>query len=109
MNRQEMMELFKVFEEKHNYALHADVVHRDATIDSLLDNAKKYGYPVCPCRLATGNKEEDADIVCPCEYCVEDVEECGACYCLLFVKKEFADNPEFYPDIDERRPADKVQ
>jgi len=34
----------------------------------LLRNEEGYGYRSCPCRLASGLKERDADIICPCVY-----------------------------------------
>ena len=46
----------------------------------LLANEKRYGYRCCPCRLASGEKEEDMDIICPCDYRDEDIIEYGSCY-----------------------------
>lgn len=108
MNQKELVEQFKTLEEK-GYYLHADTEHTLATIDSLLANKEKYSLLACPCRLATGNPEDDADIICPCVYCKEDIEEFGACYCLLFVSEDFKDDPTFYPEIDDRRPPEKVK
>ncbi|MDH7500493.1 MAG: ferredoxin-thioredoxin reductase catalytic domain-containing protein, partial [candidate division NC10 bacterium] len=34
-------------------------------LDGLLQNEKRYGYRSCPCRLASGVREEDKDIICP--------------------------------------------
>ncbi len=108
MDEKHLLDYFKTFEKDGLY-LHADEEHRMATINSLLENKKKYNSLACPCRLATGKPEDDADIACPCVYCKDDVEEFGACFCLLFVKEEYKDDPEFYPDIDDRRPADKIK
>jgi len=51
-----------------------------ALVKGLLTNEKRYGYQACPCRLASGRKEEDLDIVCPCDYRDADVVEFDACY-----------------------------
>ncbi len=109
MNQNELAEYFKRFETSKGYFLHADETHRLDTIDSLIANKNRYGHLACPCRLASGNVEDDKDIICPCDYCEDDVNEFGACYCILFVKEEFKDDPEFYPDIDDRRPVDKIK
>ena len=34
-------------------------------VSGYLENEKNYSYPACPCRLASGNFEEDKDIICP--------------------------------------------
>ena len=49
-------------------------------VKGLLVNEKRYGYQACPCRLAAGQKTEDIDIICPCDYRDADVTEQGACY-----------------------------
>jgi ferredoxin-thioredoxin reductase catalytic subunit len=63
---------------------------------------------VCPCRLASGDKERDRDIICPCAYRAEDVAEYGSCYCNLYVSKEWleGDIPKQY--VPERRPVEKM-
>ena len=57
-------------------------------VKSLLENQERYGYWACPCRLASGNREKDRDIICPCDYMKLDVQEFGACYCALYVSEE---------------------
>ncbi len=49
-------------------------------VEGILKNIKRYGYPLCPCRLSGGSREKDLDIICPCDYRDEDTEEYGACY-----------------------------
>jgi ferredoxin-thioredoxin reductase catalytic chain len=51
-----------------------------ALVKGLLVNEKRYGYQACPCRLAAGRREEDQDIVCPCDYRDADVVESDSCY-----------------------------
>lgn len=75
-------------------------------LEGLKTNEDRYGYPSCPCRLATGNFEIDRDIICPCDYRDPDVEEFGACYCRLFVNKEVFESQKL-PEVPERRPLDK--
>jgi ferredoxin-thioredoxin reductase catalytic subunit/rubredoxin len=75
-------------------------------LEGLKTNEERYGYPSCPCRLATGNLEIDRDIICPCDYRDPDVEEYGACYCRLYVNKTVYDSQNL-PDVPERRPTEK--
>ena len=62
------------------YFLNPDIEFTKALIRGLLTNEKRYGYQACPCRLASGVKEEDIDIICPCDYRDADVLEYGACF-----------------------------
>jgi ferredoxin-thioredoxin reductase catalytic chain len=73
----------------------------------LLANRSRYGYMVCPCRLASGDREADRDIICPCEYRPADVAEFGSCYCNLYVTADY--NAERRPpeSIPERRPPER--
>ena len=74
--------------------------------DGLKENEERYGYPSCPCRIASGNFELDRDIICPCDYRDPDVEEYGTCYCSLFVNKNVFNGKKKAEPIPERRPID---
>ena len=69
------------------YNLNPDVDFARDLIKSLLTNEKRYGYWACPCRLASGKKKDDLDIVCPCDYRDADLLEHGMCYCALYVSE----------------------
>jgi ferredoxin-thioredoxin reductase catalytic chain len=75
-------------------------------IEGLKVNEDRYGYPSCPCRLATSNFEIDRDIICPCDYRDPDVAEYGACYCRLYVNKAVYESQNL-PEVPERRPLEK--
>jgi ferredoxin-thioredoxin reductase catalytic chain len=75
-------------------------------LEGLKTNEDRYGYPSCPCRLATGNFEIDRDIICPCDYRDPDVAEFGACYCRLYVNKAVFESQNL-PEVPERRPLEK--
>jgi ferredoxin-thioredoxin reductase catalytic chain len=62
-----------------------------ALIEGLLKNKERYGYMSCPCRLASGSRENDRDIFCPCDYRELDVKEYGSCYCNLYVSQAWND------------------
>ena len=72
---------------------------------ALLVNKERYGYMSCPCRLASGSREKDKDIICPCVYREEDIEEYGSCYCNLYVTKEWNDGNIEHRYVPERRPS----
>ena len=59
--------------------------------NGLLINENRYGYMACPCRLASGNKAKDLDMICPCDYRDIDLTQFGCCYCALYVSKEIYD------------------
>jgi len=77
--------------------------------EGLKRNEERYGYPSCPCRLATGRFELDRDIICPCDYRDPDVAEYGCCYCALYVRKDVFEGKTPIQPIPERRPAEKQE
>ena len=77
-------------------------------LQGLLTNRERYGYMSCPCRLATGDREKDRDIICPCVYRQPDVAEYGSCYCGLYVSNAWNEEDIVHQRVPERRPpADK--
>ncbi len=79
---------------------------RDFVLDivrGLLRNEERYGYRSCPCRLATGIKERDEDIICPCSYRDDDVREYGSCYCSLYVSRDWNEGKIPHGVVPERR------
>jgi len=96
--------LYKEAEEA-GYHLNPDADFAKDLVRSLLVNEKRYGYQACPCRLATGKKSDDIDIICPCDYRDSDLNEYGACFCGLYVSKEIVDGKKELQSIPERRPS----
>jgi ferredoxin-thioredoxin reductase catalytic subunit len=62
------------------YFLNPDIEFTRDLVKGILVNEKRYGYGNCPCRLASGNKADDLDMICPCDYRDPDLSEYGACY-----------------------------
>jgi ferredoxin-thioredoxin reductase catalytic chain len=62
------------------YYLNPEVEFTRDLIKGIMVNEKRYGYGNCPCRLASGDKAVDMDIICPCDYRDADVVEYGTCY-----------------------------
>jgi ferredoxin-thioredoxin reductase catalytic chain len=90
--------------EAGGYFLNPDTEFVLELVDGLMTTEERYGYPVCPCRLASGNKTEDLDIICPCDYRDPDLREYNACYCALFVSRATATGEAKVTSIPERRP-----
>jgi ferredoxin-thioredoxin reductase catalytic subunit/rubredoxin len=86
------------------YNLNPDADFVKGLVKGLLINERRYGYQSCPCRLAAGDKAEDLDIICPCDYRDADVAEFGACYCALYVSKVVLKGDKELSSIPERRP-----
>jgi ferredoxin-thioredoxin reductase catalytic subunit len=77
-------------------------------MEALLVNKARYGYMVCPCRLASGDRDNDRDIICPCDYREPDVAEFGSCYCNLYVSKAWNEGKIAQEYVPERRPSEKM-
>ncbi len=91
------------------YFLNPDEAFTLDLVRSLLINEQRYGYQACPCRLASGNADDDRDIVCPCDYRDPDIGEHGACYCALYVSEAAAKGERRITSVPDRRSAIGVQ
>lgn len=95
--------------EAGGYHLNPDTEFTKDLVEGLLINDQRYGYPSCPCRLASGNKHEDLDVICPCDYRDADVIEYDTCYCGLYVSKAVLEGKKRIGKIPERRPPHDVR
>jgi len=85
------------------YHLNPHVEFTKELLKGLLTNEKRYGYWSCPCRLASGKKDNDLDIICPCDYRDPDLSDYGTCYCGLYVSQAVIDGIKNIGAIPERR------
>lgn len=108
MNAQELYERLKKAQEPKGYYFNNDRERVFDLLEALLVNKDRYGYMVCPCRLASGDREKDRDIVCPCVYREADVEQYGSCYCNLYVSKAWNEGAIPHEYVPERRPPEKI-
>ncbi len=108
MNAEKLHAQLKPFQESKGYFFNNDTNMVMALLESLLVNKKRYGYMACPCRLASGDYEQDKDILCPCAYREEDVREYGACFCGLYLSRECKESCAPTPVVPERRDPAKV-
>jgi ferredoxin-thioredoxin reductase catalytic subunit len=105
---EKLYEILKRVQEPKGHWFNRDKKRVFELLEALLVNKERYGYLSCPCRLASGDREMDKDIVCPCVYSAPDVEEYGSCYCNLYVSKEWNEERIRHIYVPERRPPDKI-
>ena len=105
---EKLYEMLKKIQEPKGYFFNKDQERVVELLEALLVNKKRYGYMSCPCRLASGDRDKDRDIFCPCVYRPPDVEEYGSCYCNLYVSKEWNKGKIPHVYVPERRPPEKM-
>jgi len=104
----QLYDMLKRIQEPKGYYFNEDRERVDDLLAALLVNRDRYGYMCCPCRLASGDRDKDRDIICPCIYREADVREYGSCYCNLYVTPDWNSGtiPPVY--VPERRPPEKL-
>lgn len=90
--------------EAAGYHLNPDVEFTKGLVRGLLTNEDRFGYWACPCRRPSGKKEEDLDIICPCDYRDPDLNDYDVCYCSLYVTEKVLKGEKQPMPIPERRP-----
>ena len=109
VSKEEIEKLYRRLDreaEQGGYHLNPDIEHTNDLIRGLIINQKRYGYWACPCRLASGIKQEDLDIICPCDYRDTDLNQHDACYCALYVSQVVLKGQKRVRSIPERRPPE---
>lgn len=76
----QLYERLEPLQEAKGYHFNKDHETVMQLLEGLLTNKERYGYMCCPCRLPSGDRAADHDIICPCAYRDADVAEYGACY-----------------------------
>ncbi len=102
----ELYDMLKKVNEPKGYYLNGDKEKTFELLRSLLINKKRYGYMACPCRLASGVRENDRDIICPCIYREPDVQEYGSCLCSLYVSPDWYTGKIARQAVPDRRPPE---
>jgi len=108
MEAEKLFEMLKKSQEEKGYYFSNDRERVLELLEALIKNKERYGYMACPCRLASGDRDHDRDIICPCIYREPDVKEYGSCYCNLYVSMEWNDNKIIHDYVPERRPPEKM-
>ena len=105
---EKLYETLKKIQETRGYFFNKDRERTMDLLEALLLNKERYGYMGCPCRLLSGDREKDKDILCPCEYREPDVKEYGSCYCNLYVTEAWNEGKIPHEYVPERRPTEKL-
>jgi len=108
MNPDQLYDQLRKIQEPKGYFFNMDKPYVLELLAALITNKDRYGYMACPCRLASGDRDHDKDIVCPCVYRTEDVAEFGSCYCDLYVSADWNDGKIEKHFVPERRPSEKM-
>lgn len=108
MEAKALYEMLRKVQEPKGYYFNNEKEKVMELLEALYFNKERYGYMACPCRLASGNRKNDEDIICPCVYRVQDVMEYGSCYCNLYVSKEWNDGKISHEYVPERRPVSRM-
>ena len=107
MDIQQLYEMLKKSQEAKGFLFNADKERVMDLLSGLMINKERYGYMSCPCRLASADRENDKDIICPCVYRDPDIKAFGSCYCNLYVSQEWNDGKVEHVYVPERRPPEK--
>ena len=74
------------YAKKKGFILNPDEEMLQMVIEGLARNREEHGRQYCPCRLRTGDEEEDRKIICPCIYHEDEIDADGNCHCSLFFR-----------------------
>lgn len=107
MKPEELYEMLKKAQEPKGFFFNTDKERVFELLDALIINKDRYGYMCCPCRLSSGDREKDNDIICPCAYRETDVKQYGSCYCNLYVSEEWNEGKIAHEYVPERRSPEK--
>jgi ferredoxin-thioredoxin reductase catalytic chain len=108
MDAETLYQNLKKAQESKGYYFNKDRARTFELLEALIKNRERYGYMSCPCRLASGDRGRDADIVCPCAYREADIAEYGTCYCNLYVSRAWNEGKVPHRYVPERRSPEKT-
>jgi ferredoxin-thioredoxin reductase catalytic subunit len=83
---EEFLGLLRDFAAHHDFILNPDEEHVAFTLEGVLRNERQKGLKYCPCRVPSGDFEQDLSLICPCNFQAQETwSEQGRCWCGLFV------------------------
>lgn len=94
MKPKELLQAWEKFTENNNFVLNPDKEHVAMIVQGVIENEKKYGLKLCPCRLRDGTHEKDLELICPCNFKTHSTwlkpmsGRKPMCWCGLFVKRD---------------------
>lgn len=89
MKADELINAWKRFTERNDFALNPDRGHVATVAKGVLENERKTGLKLCPCQLRDGTDKRDLELLCPCNFKAQPVwSSKGQCWCGLFVRRK---------------------
>ena len=85
-NITEIKERMRAYADSQGFVLNPNIEKLNLVLKGLHKNAVKHGAEYCPCRMRTGDPENDKSIVCPCVFHKDEIAKQGFCHCQLFYK-----------------------
>jgi len=79
-----LLKTFKEYAESKGFVLNPNQKALEGLVNAFLRVKKAKGEFYCPCRIVSGNKEKDKEIICPCIFHRGEIELQGKCKCTLF-------------------------
>ena len=84
-----VLKTFENFTKSKDFVLNPDKERIELIIQGVLEHEEQYGLKYCPCRMISGNFDEDLSLICPCDFKGQiNWKEIGECWCSLFIKKK---------------------
>ncbi len=74
----------------NEFQVNPDKEKVESLIQGVFANEENHGLKYCPCRLTSGEWEEDLKLVCPCNFIIHETyrgKKDGECWCGLFVRR----------------------
>ncbi len=81
----QLIERYTDYAANQNITLNPDAKRVHTIVRGLLKRKEKHGATYCPCRVLTGDTQDDEKHVCPCVYHLDEIARDGHCLCNLFV------------------------
>lgn len=89
MDREDIIKIWQSFTEGNDFMLNPDMKFTGMLADGVLENEKKSGLKLCPCRIGDSTKQRNLELLCPCNFKAQETwKEKGRCWCGLFMKRE---------------------
>lgn len=85
---EEIRKRIEEFLKDKSYSFNPDPDIVNSILKAMTKRYIKHGKDYCPCRVVTGDKEKDEQIVCPCVFHQREVEDDGHCHCMLFTRQQ---------------------
>jgi len=82
-----LIKMWDTFTKKSDFILNPDSKVVELVAKGVNQNELKSGLKLCPCRLPDKTRERDLELICPCNFKIQETwENRGSCWCDLFVK-----------------------